>query len=191
MRPVRQLGLACVRPLGEERDEAGHPARRRGGRGVLAVGRLADVIAGGAADHGGREPAVLGGAAGGDGGPYRVGGTELAARDGGSSAGENLVRVVEHDRAGDVIVNRLVLRPVTKSTNEVISVMKPKMPVAMPPMISRRAMYQKPATRLVSGLQHRIPSTCCVGVCPLPQMMRPQMIYPMPSVTMASGMARK
>src|SRR5438034_11247 len=53
--------------------------------------------------------------------------------------------------------------PVHMSTNEVIRVTKLKMPSMMRPGISRSAMYQKPATRLVSGRQHRIPSTCSAG----------------------------
>jgi len=92
------------------------------------------------------------------------------------SAGEDLVRVVKHDRAGDPVVNRLTL-PARAHHDERGGLGEDaKDAFDEPATISRSAMYQKPATRFVSGRQARIPSTCSAGVCPLPQTMRPQMM---------------
>src|SRR4029077_13731675 len=59
-------------PVGDEGDQRGQARDGRGGRGVLAVGGPAEVVAGDTDGHGGAEPAVLGGAAGVDGGADRV-----------------------------------------------------------------------------------------------------------------------
>jgi len=66
--------------------------------------------------------------------------------------------------------------PATKSTNDVIAVIRLRTPSMKRPTISRKAMYQKPATLPVSGRQARIFSNCRVGVWPLGQTMRPQMM---------------
>ena len=62
-------------------------------------------------------------------------------------------------------------RPDAMRTNETTSVMMPKIPVTMPPMTSRAPRTNRRCP--VSGCHVRMPSTCCVGVCPRPHTITP------------------